>query len=144
MPSKTPAQARLMAAAAHDKGFAKKVGVPQSVAKEYNRADTRSTPNRSTVPARGDRQARTREQIATRNLSIENTVRKRAMRLVPFTLPNDERTYINADLVQSVHEVFEHEGWADGCSTVILFGDSRRIAVTEDIRTVLDLLERHD
>lgn len=39
MPSKTTKQARLMAAAAHDKGFAKKVGVPQSVAKEFNRAD---------------------------------------------------------------------------------------------------------
>jgi hypothetical protein len=28
-----------MAAAAHDKNFAKKVGVPQKVAKEYNKAD---------------------------------------------------------------------------------------------------------
>ena len=40
MPSKSPAQARMMAAAAHDPKFAKRVGVPQSVAKEYNRADT--------------------------------------------------------------------------------------------------------
>jgi hypothetical protein len=40
MPSKSPAQARLMAAAAHDPKFAKKVGIPQSTAKEYNRADT--------------------------------------------------------------------------------------------------------
>jgi len=40
MPSKTPAQARLMAAAAHDAGFAKKVGVPQDVAKEFNEGDT--------------------------------------------------------------------------------------------------------
>jgi hypothetical protein len=40
MPSKSPAQARLMAAAAHDPKFAKKVGVPQSVAKEFNQADT--------------------------------------------------------------------------------------------------------
>lgn len=39
MPSKSPAQARMMAAAAHDPKFAKKVGVPQSVAKEYNQAD---------------------------------------------------------------------------------------------------------
>ena len=39
MPSKTPAQARLMAAAAHDSKFAKKTGVPQSVAREYNQAD---------------------------------------------------------------------------------------------------------
>ena len=39
MPSKSPAQARLMAAAAHDPSFAKKAGIPQSVAKEFNRAD---------------------------------------------------------------------------------------------------------
>jgi hypothetical protein len=42
MPSKSPAQARMMAAAAHSPKFAKKVGVPQSVAKEYNKADTGS------------------------------------------------------------------------------------------------------
>jgi hypothetical protein len=41
MPSKSPAQARLMAAAAHDPKFAKKAGVPQGVAKEFNRADAR-------------------------------------------------------------------------------------------------------
>jgi hypothetical protein len=40
MPSKSAAQARLMAAAAHDKKFAAKVGIPQKVAKEYNKADT--------------------------------------------------------------------------------------------------------
>ena len=39
MPSKSPAQARLMAAAAHDPAFAKKAGVPQSVAREFNQAD---------------------------------------------------------------------------------------------------------
>lgn len=41
MPSKSPKQARTMAAAAHDKGFAKKVGIPQKVAKEFNRADAK-------------------------------------------------------------------------------------------------------
>jgi hypothetical protein len=40
MPSKTQKQARTMAAAAHDKGFAKKVGIPQKVAREFNDADT--------------------------------------------------------------------------------------------------------
>lgn len=39
MPSKSPAQARLMAAAAHNPAFAKKVGVPPGVAKEFNQAD---------------------------------------------------------------------------------------------------------
>ena len=41
MPSKSKAQERLMTAAAHNKAFAKKVGVPQKVAKEYNKADKR-------------------------------------------------------------------------------------------------------
>lgn len=39
MPSKSPAQARLMAAAAHDSKFAAKVGVSKKVAKEFNKAD---------------------------------------------------------------------------------------------------------
>lgn len=39
MPSKSPKQARLMAAAAHNPKFAKKAGVPVKVAKEFNRAD---------------------------------------------------------------------------------------------------------
>ena len=41
MPSKSPAQRRLMQAAAHSKSFAKKVGVPMSVAKKFNRADVK-------------------------------------------------------------------------------------------------------
>lgn len=40
MPSKSPAQARMMAAAAHNPQFAKKVGVPQGVAQDFNEADT--------------------------------------------------------------------------------------------------------
>lgn len=39
MPSKTKAQRNLMAAAAHNPAFAKKVGVPSKVAKEFNQAD---------------------------------------------------------------------------------------------------------
>jgi ribosome assembly protein YihI (activator of Der GTPase) len=39
MPSSSPAQARMMAAAAHDPKFAKRVGVPVSVAKDFNQAD---------------------------------------------------------------------------------------------------------
>lgn len=41
MPSKTPKQKRTMAAAAHNPAFAKKVGIPVSVAKEFNRADSK-------------------------------------------------------------------------------------------------------
>lgn len=39
MPSKSPAQKRLMAAVAHNPQFAAKVGIPQSVGEEFNAAD---------------------------------------------------------------------------------------------------------
>jgi len=39
MPSKSKAQRNLMAAAAHNPAFAKKVGIPVSVAQEFNKAD---------------------------------------------------------------------------------------------------------
>lgn len=40
MPSKTKKQARTMAAAAHNPAFAKEIGIPTNVAKEFNQADT--------------------------------------------------------------------------------------------------------
>ena len=39
MPSTSKKQAHLMAAVAHNPAFAKKVGIPQSVGKEFNQAD---------------------------------------------------------------------------------------------------------
>lgn len=39
MPSKSKKQARLMAAAAHNPAFAKKVGIAVRVAREFNKAD---------------------------------------------------------------------------------------------------------
>ena len=39
MPSSSAKQARTMAAAAHNPKFAKKMGIPESVAKEFNAAD---------------------------------------------------------------------------------------------------------
>lgn len=46
MPSKSPKQARTMRAAAHDKEFARHMGIPQSVAREFTREDMKkhSTP----------------------------------------------------------------------------------------------------
>ena len=41
MPSKSPKQARTMRAAAHNPAFAKKVGIPQTVAREFEAADER-------------------------------------------------------------------------------------------------------
>ena len=41
MPSKTPKQKRTMAAAAHSPAFARKMGIPQEVARDFNRADKR-------------------------------------------------------------------------------------------------------
>jgi hypothetical protein len=42
MPSTSKPQARLMAGAAHNPKFAKKVGVPMGVAKEFNKADAKT------------------------------------------------------------------------------------------------------
>jgi len=42
MPSKSPKQKKLMAAAAHNPQFAKKAGVPVKVAKEFAKADKKS------------------------------------------------------------------------------------------------------
>ena len=39
MPSTSDRQRRFMAAAAHDPEIAKRAGIPQSVAKEFNQAD---------------------------------------------------------------------------------------------------------
>ena len=39
MPSETAKQTRTMAAAAHDPKFAKRMGIPQTVAREFNQAD---------------------------------------------------------------------------------------------------------
>ena len=39
MPSKSKAQARLMAAVAHNPQFAKEVGISQEVGQEFNQAD---------------------------------------------------------------------------------------------------------
>jgi hypothetical protein len=39
MPSTSKKQARTMAAAAHNPKFAKKVGIPVKVAKQFNQAD---------------------------------------------------------------------------------------------------------
>lgn len=46
MPSKTPKQARTMAAACHNPAFAKKVGISKKVACEFNRADTKKRKRR--------------------------------------------------------------------------------------------------
>ena len=42
MPSKSFRQARMMSGVAHDPVFAAKVGIPQKVGKEFNKADDRS------------------------------------------------------------------------------------------------------
>lgn len=42
MPSTTPKMARTMAGAAHNPAFAKKMNIPMSVAREFNRADAKT------------------------------------------------------------------------------------------------------
>lgn len=43
MPSKSPAQEKLMRAVAHSPEFAKKVDIPQSVGKEFHQADKKKS-----------------------------------------------------------------------------------------------------
>jgi hypothetical protein len=56
MPSKSPAQKKFMAAAAHSPRFAKEAGIPVKVAKEFHNADkgkyghTRSGPGAGKAP----------------------------------------------------------------------------------------------
>lgn len=44
MPSKSKKQEKTMRAAAHNPAFAKKVGIPVSVAKEFSKADKKAKP----------------------------------------------------------------------------------------------------
>jgi hypothetical protein len=44
MPSKSAKQQKLMQAAAHNPKFAKKAGVPQSVAQDFTQADSEQDP----------------------------------------------------------------------------------------------------
>lgn len=56
MPSKTPKQARTMAAAAHNPAFASKMGIPRKVAQDFNRADTGTgIMGKAPMPKRGQR-----------------------------------------------------------------------------------------
>jgi hypothetical protein len=55
MPSKTKKQAKTMRAAAHNPEFAKKMGIPQSVAKEFAAADKAKTTRK---PTKGKKKAK--------------------------------------------------------------------------------------
>jgi hypothetical protein len=52
MPSSTPKQARTMRAAAHDPSFAKKLDIPQSVAREFVQADKGPNPKGSDMKSK--------------------------------------------------------------------------------------------
>lgn len=68
MPSKSKAQARLMAAAAHNPAFAKKVGIPQSVGKEFNQADKgKKFSMGGKLQSRGNAPGLTRSKSGTRS-----------------------------------------------------------------------------
>jgi hypothetical protein len=57
MPAKSKAQQKLMMAAAHNRAFAKKVGVPQSVAKEFigkSKGGSVNRIGRAVMPSRRD------------------------------------------------------------------------------------------
>jgi hypothetical protein len=53
MPSKSPAQKRLMQAVAHSPEFAKKVGIPVSVGREFYEADKRRRTIKNAIQKHG-------------------------------------------------------------------------------------------
>jgi len=53
MPSKSRKQAKFMAAAAHNPKFAKKAGIPVSVAKEFHQADKKKKKKKKVIKFRG-------------------------------------------------------------------------------------------
>lgn len=62
MPSATKKQEKFMRAAAHNPEFAKKVGIPQSVAKEFNDADERKRELRRAMAEQKRKEARRRKR----------------------------------------------------------------------------------
>jgi hypothetical protein len=51
MPSKSPAQEKMMRAVAHSPEFAAKVGIPQSVGRDFHKADqAKKKPGQFTLP----------------------------------------------------------------------------------------------
>lgn len=80
MPSSSKAQARFMAAVAHNPKFAKAAGVPQSVGKEFNAADKGrkfgSGGDVESDKARELRHARTLEKLSKEELAEANAMKK--------------------------------------------------------------------
>lgn len=80
MPSKSAAQARLMAAVAHSPDFAKKVGISQSVGREFNKADKGrklgSGGNVESDKAKEIRHAVTLERLAKEERAEANAMKK--------------------------------------------------------------------
>lgn len=64
MPSSTFKQARTMAGAAHNPQFAAKVGIPQSVARDFNQADKGTQLLKQAMKARHLRSGMTAEERA--------------------------------------------------------------------------------
>ena len=82
MPSTSKKQRNLMAAAAHNPAFAKKVGVPVSVAKEFNAAD------------KGRKFARGGE-MDKKDLSQDKKMVKKAVKMHDDQLHGGKKTNLN-------------------------------------------------
>jgi hypothetical protein len=80
MPSTSGKQARTMAAAAHDPAFAKKLGIPQSVASEFNAADKGSAMLSEAMErepkGNPDRSGESREHSMMRQRSMSKALRR--------------------------------------------------------------------
>lgn len=65
MPSKSDKQARTMRAAAHDAGFARRMGIPQDVAREFVHEDDKAKGRGKHMRKRAPRKSKS-ERIAMR------------------------------------------------------------------------------
>ena len=78
VPSKSPAQRRTMRAAAHNPAFAKKVGVPQDVAREFAQADRQKKRKTTPVSSAGKTVGRAMRKSAQRASQGRSLARRKA------------------------------------------------------------------
>lgn len=70
MPSVSKSQQRLMAAASHDPKFAKKVGIDQDTAKEWNQADKKAKTSKKDLPEHVGKTKKSSNETYTTTASI--------------------------------------------------------------------------
>lgn len=123
MPSKSRAQARLMAAVAHNPKFAKKVGIPQSVGRDFNEADSgtgilKMAAGGMLPPSPQDMQSRLLQMAGNR---------------VPRRLADGGKVGMTVKAAQAVSDALGHIGNRDVASALTTLRSSRDAMLHPDI-----------